>query len=74
MRGIFIRVVAAAAVLVLIFLGIGMVLPRNYDVQAEITIEAPPETIFPMINQLPNGEHGRPGTAKKTPDWRFTMV
>lgn len=54
MKSIFFRVVGAAVILVLILLGIGLVLPRNYDLQTEIVIDAPPASIFPMINRLPN--------------------
>ncbi len=54
MRSIFLRVVGAALACVLVLLLIGLLLPRRYDVQTEVVIEAPPESVFPMINRLPN--------------------
>lgn len=46
------RVFGAAAVLVLLFLLVGMLLPHSYQTAAEVVIDAPPEKVFPYLNRL----------------------
>ncbi|MFM7116269.1 MAG: SRPBCC family protein [Planctomycetota bacterium] len=46
------RVFGAAAVLVLLFLLIGMLLPHAYQTSAEVVIDAPPEKVFAYLNRL----------------------
>jgi uncharacterized protein YndB with AHSA1/START domain len=46
------RVFGAAAVLVLLFLLIGMLLPHGYQTSAEVVIDAPPAKVFSYLNRL----------------------
>lgn len=46
------RVFGAAAVLVLLFLLIGMLLPHGYQTSAEVVIDAPPGKVFSYLNRL----------------------
>ena len=52
MLNIGLRVLAAALCLVLLFVLIGTLLPHGYEVSASVTINQPPETVFPLINRL----------------------
>lgn len=57
MGNLFVRVLIAFVVLVLIVMGIGMLLPRDYEVVAETTIDAPPDAVFPWIVDLKQWQH-----------------
>lgn len=46
------RIVLALLALGLIIAVIGSLLPRDYETSASINIDAPPEKIFPLVNQL----------------------
>lgn len=56
MLKLFLRVCLAFTAIVGLVLLIGCFIPRSYDVQTSIVIEAPPEKIFPLINRLSNWE------------------
>ncbi len=57
---LFLRVAAAFAALVGLVLLIGCFIPRNYDVEATVLINAPASSVFPKINQLNNWETWSP--------------
>ena len=52
MKSIFVRVLLAFLLLIGIALVVGSLLPRGYDLSSEMTINAPPEKIFPHLNSL----------------------
>lgn len=54
MLSAFKRVVAAFLGLIAVVLAIGFFLPRGYLVEQSIEVAAPPETIYPLLNRLPN--------------------
>ncbi|MEM7456833.1 MAG: SRPBCC family protein [Planctomycetota bacterium] len=53
MKSAFIRVFGAFLILLLLVLGIGMILPRDYDIRSQVEIDAPAEEVFARINSLP---------------------
>ncbi len=57
MGNLFVRVLLAFVVLLLVVMGIGMLLPRDYEVVAETSIDAPPDAVFPWIVDLKQWQH-----------------
>ena len=60
MLRLFLRVVAAFALLVGLFLLIGCFIPRGYDIETSVVIDASPAEVFPWINRLENWEKWSP--------------
>ncbi len=54
MSSILARVLTVLFSLAAVLVTIGFFLPRDYRIESQVTINAPPETVFPMINSLPN--------------------
>ena len=52
MKSIFVRVLLAFLLLIGVALVVGSLLPRGYDLNSEMVINAPPEKIFPHLNSL----------------------
>ncbi|MEM9410357.1 MAG: SRPBCC family protein [Planctomycetota bacterium] len=48
------RLFAAITSVVVIVAAIGYFLPRNFELEASIEIDRPPEDVFPKINSLPS--------------------
>ncbi|MBF9029433.1 hypothetical protein HKCCE3408_03390 [Rhodobacterales bacterium HKCCE3408] len=46
------NILIAVAVIILLFFGIGLLLPRTVTVEREIVIDAPADEIFPYVNSL----------------------
>ena len=54
MSSILSRIMTVVLLLAVIVVTIGYVLPRDYRIESTVTIDAPAESVFPMINNLPN--------------------
>jgi len=57
---LFLRVLCLFAVVIGLFLLAGSLLPRDYDVQASVVIDAEPARVFPWVNTLRNWETWSP--------------
>ena len=54
---LFLRLFALVAFFVMILMGIGYLLPRNFEIESSIEIAAEPSEVFSMVNSLPNWQH-----------------
>ena len=72
MFGIGVRVVATFLVIVLLVLGVGWLMPRQYSFSQEIVVDAPPEKIFPMLYSLRNWQAWSTWNSEKHPEWNIT--
>lgn len=72
MKTIFVRLIAV----VLLFIGlvwlIGFLLPRDYSIRSTIDIAAPPERVFPMINELAQWENWSPWSEQAGLDVQYS--
>ena len=50
----FIRAFLLLLSVVAVFVAIGYLLPRDYDIESTIYIESPPDEVFGYVNSLPN--------------------
>jgi len=60
MLRLFLRVLLAFLALVGVFLLIGALLPRGYNIESSVVIEAPPSEVFPWVNRLQKWEAWSP--------------
>lgn len=61
-------------VLALIIGGVGMMLPGTYKAEESIVIKAKPETIFPLIGNLKQGEKWTPWSVAKDPTLKRAYI
>ena len=54
MKSIFLRLICAIGLVVAFFWLVGYMLPRDYSIGANVTIEQPADRVFPLINDLRN--------------------
>jgi hypothetical protein len=54
------RIIIVAAVLIAAVLAFAAMKPSTFHLQRSITIKAPPETIFPLVNDFHNGSAWQP--------------
>ena len=50
----FIRALLLLLCVVLVFMAVGYFLPRDYQIESTIFIEAPPAEVFALVDSLPN--------------------
>ena len=63
-----------AAVLIVLFVVVGLCLPGRYHVERSVVIDAQPEDIFPSINTLKEWPKWSAWTVEKYPDLKITYA
>lgn len=67
------RIVAAAVVLGILYIVVGLLLPKRYHVERSVVIEAPADAVFPAINTLKEWPNWTAWTVAKYPDMKVTF-
>lgn len=71
MLNIFARALLLLLSVVLVFMVIGYFLPRSYQVESKIFIEAPPAEVFELVNSLPNWREWSNFNESRIPDLKI---
>jgi hypothetical protein len=69
----FARIVAVVGVLFIVYVSIGLLLPKRYHVERSIVIDRAPDAIFPTINTLKEWPAWTAWTVERYPDMKVTF-
>ena len=69
---LFKRIALGLLIVIAVFVAVSYLLPRHVIVERQVTIDAPPEAVFPFVNSLQSGTEWSPWTVRD-PDMEVTF-
>lgn len=69
---LFKRIALGLLIVIAVFVAVSYLLPRHVIVERQVTIDAPPEEVFPFVNSLQSGTEWSPWTVRD-PDMEVTF-